>query len=80
MSDTLPQIKPGLYKHFKGMIVNVIGISFDTETEKPYVVYIDFSKDSLGRTAGLWHRPLEMFLGEKEVNGKMIKRFEYIGE
>lgn len=72
-------IKPGLYKHFKGGVYYVLGISYDTETEEPYVVYVHFGADSLGRDNGIWHRPYAMFIGEKEVGGKLVKRFEYIG-
>jgi hypothetical protein len=74
------EIKSGFYRHFKGGIYYVIGISYDSETVMPYVVYMHFGMDSLGRNNAIWHRPYEMFVGTKEVEGKIVKRYEFIGE
>ena len=73
-------MKKGIYKHFKGGIVEVIDIAHHSETLEDMVVYRalyecrDFGKYSL------WVRPKKMFMGEVEVDGKKMPRFKYIGE
>ena len=72
------ELKIGFYKHFKkGDIVKVLGTAKHSETLEDLVVY-----DHLGNNAlsDLWVRPLAMFLEDVEVDGKMVKRFEYVGE
>lgn len=68
-------IRLGKYIHFKGNKYEVIGVAKDSETLKDYVVY-----RALYGECGLWIRPLSMFEEEIELNGKKIKRFEYIDE
>ncbi len=74
------EIKLGKYKHFKGMIVEVIGIALHSETMEEMVVYIhpDPVKGKEGNT--MWIRPKEMFLETIERDGKVMKRFEYVEE
>ena len=70
-------IEPGIYKHYKGKEYEVIGIAKHSETLEELVVY-----KALYQSEGenIWVRPLEMFLGEIENEGKRIKRFEFITE
>tara|TARA_Y100000294_G_C8371410_1_gene262899 strand:+ start:195 stop:416 length:222 start_codon:yes stop_codon:yes gene_type:complete len=72
-------MKLGKYKHFKGTIVEVIGIALDSETMEEMVVYNhpDPVKGKEGNT--LWVRPKKMFLETVEKDGKTMKRFEFIG-
>ncbi|HBU11052.1 MAG TPA: DUF1653 domain-containing protein, partial [Candidatus Moranbacteria bacterium] len=67
------------YRHFKGMIVDVVGGAFHSETMEKMVVYRhdDSVKGKEGGT--LWVRPLGMFLEMVEKDDKMVSRFEYIG-
>jgi hypothetical protein len=67
-------IKPGKYKHFKGAEYEVLGTATHSETEETMVVYRTLYGDF-----GLWVRPLALFNDTKEVNGKSIPRFTYIG-
>lgn len=68
------QIKVGhKYKHFKGNEYLVLHIGKHSETEEEMVVY-----QALYGDRGIWVRPLEMFLDQKEVEGEFIKRFEEI--
>ena len=73
-------MKIGKYKHFKGGIVEVVGIAHHSETLEELIVYKalyeckTFGKDSL------WIRPKKMFLETVNKDGKEIPRFEYIGE
>lgn len=69
----------GAYKHYKGGQVKVIGIAHHSETLEEMVVYeCQYESLSFGK-GSLWVRPLGMFLEEVEVEGKMVKRFEYLG-
>lgn len=68
-------IKLGKYKHYKGNEYEVIGVAKHSETQEDMVVY-----QALYGENQIWVRPLKMFLEEVEVDGKMILRFEYIGE
>lgn len=68
------QIKPGQkYRHFKGNEYLVLHVARHSETEELMVVY-----QALYGEGGIWVRPLEMFLDQKEVDGKMVNRFEEI--
>lgn len=76
---TMEKIKLGKYKHFKGMIVEVIGIAFHSETMEEMVVYnhLDSVKGKDSNT--LWIRPKKMFLESVNVDGKETPRFELMG-
>ena len=67
-------IAPGRYRHYKGPEYTVIGIARHSETDERLVVYRQEYGDR-----GLWVRPLEMFAGSVEVDGKSIPRFARIG-
>ncbi len=73
------QVKPGVYKHFKGNTYHVLGVAENTETGEKTVVYIPQYGDFAGR---LSNRPLPMFLEEvdrPEINYKG-PRFAFIEE
>ncbi|HUW21491.1 MAG TPA: DUF1653 domain-containing protein [Candidatus Bathyarchaeia archaeon] len=75
----MKKIKLGKYRHYKGNFYEVIGIARHSETLEQMVVYRDLYKtDEFGDNA-LWVRPLKMFMGKAEVNGKKVSRFKYIG-
>ncbi len=63
------------YRHFKGNEYLVLYQAKHSETMEDLVVY-----QALYGERGIWVRPLDMFLGQKEVNGQMINRFEEIEE
>lgn len=69
------QIKYGVYKHFKGNRYEVIAIATNSETLEEMVVY-----KALYKNSEIWVRPAKMWNEEVEHKGKMVKRFEYIGE
>lgn len=58
----MSQLKPGIYRHYKGNDYHVIGTAGHTETEEKLVVY-----RALYGSYGLWVRPLEMFTEEVTV-------------
>lgn len=68
-------MRKGKYRHYKGPEYEVIDIARHSETEEELVVYRTLYGDF-----SLWVRSLDMFNEEIEYEGKIIKRFEYIGE
>lgn len=70
----------GIYQHYKGKQYEVIGVARHSETLAEMVVYRAlYNSEEFGNHT-LWARPLEMFLEEVEIDGKNIKRFEFISE
>ena len=68
-------IKLGRYHHFKGNEYEVIGIAKHSETTEEMVVY-----RALYGEHGLWVRPASMWNETVERDGKVFRRFTYIGE
>ena len=69
------ELKPGKYRHFKGMEYEVVGIARHSETEEPMVVYRALYGDG-----GLWVRPLSMWAETVERDDYHGPRFIYIGK
>ena len=69
------ELEKGLYRHYKGNMYEVFMMAQHSETEEWMVVYKALYGDE-----GMWIRPYEMFIEEVEVDGKMISRFEYVGD
>lgn len=65
----------GIYKHYKGGVYKVLGVAKSSEDYSDLVVYEALYDNSMSK---LWVRPLEDFLAEVEVEGKKVKRFEFI--
>ena len=68
-------IKPGRYRHFKGMEYQVIGTARHSETLEEMVVYRALYGDG-----GLWVRPAAMWDEQIERDGQAVRRFTYIGD
>ena len=68
-------IQPGTYRHYKGNLYEVTGFATHSETLEEMVIY----KARYGEQ-GAWVRPLSMWENPIEVDGKTVKRFEYVGE
>lgn len=75
MTNATASPRPGRYRHYKGNEYEVIGIARHSETEEELVVYRKLYGDQ-----SLWVRPLGMFLEEVQVDGRMVPRFEWVGE
>lgn len=69
------ELKPGKYRHFKGMEYELIGTASHSETLEPMVVY-----RALYGEEGLWVRPAAMWTEHVEREGYSGPRFRYIGE
>ena len=61
---------PGLYRHFKGNLYELVEVARHSETLEEYVVYRALYGDR-----GLWVRPLGMFTEEIERDGVRQRRF-----
>ena len=61
----------GLYRHYKGSQYRVFGVARHSETEQELVVY-----QALYGEAGLWVRPLDMFIETVETEQGVKPRFE----
>ena len=70
----LPELAPGLYRHYKGNDYEVIAVARHSETLEPVVVY-----RALYGEGGLWVRPYAMFCEEVVVDGRSVRRFAPIG-
>ncbi len=68
-------IQQGKYRHYKGHLYEVIGTARHSETLEDMVIY-----KALYGDFGIWVRPLKMFLENIEVDGKIQKRFGFVGD
>lgn len=68
------QVRPGLYRHYKGGLYEVVSVARHSETEETMVIYREF----FGRQC--WVRPATMFSEKVKVDGKWLSRFENIAE
>lgn len=69
------EIKVGRYRHFKGNEYEVLYIAKHSETLEEMVVYRALYGDG-----GVWVRPAAMWNENVERDGKVYKRFTFIGE
>lgn len=74
MADEV-QIKPGLYRHFKGRYYQVLDVATHSETLEQMVVY-----RALYGARGLWVRPAAMWSEPVDAPQGRVPRFMYIGE
>ena len=68
-------IRPGIYRHFKGNDYQVLYLARHSETREEMVVYRALYGDF-----GLWVRPARMWNETVERDGKTFRRFTYIGQ
>ena len=59
------------YRHYKGKDYLVLYQAKHSETLEDMVVY-----QALYGERGIWVRPLEMFLEQVDVDGKLVERFK----
>jgi hypothetical protein len=71
----MEELKPGIYRHFKGNEYRLMGIAYHSETLEPMVVY-----QALYGEKKFWVRPAAMWNEIIERDGKTFPRFTYIGE
>lgn len=66
-------LKPGRYRHYKGKDYEVIDIATHSETGEKLVIY-----RTLYGNYDLWARPLDMFTGNVELEGRQVPRFAFV--
>jgi hypothetical protein len=69
------ELKPGIYRHFKGNLYRLIGVASHSETLEPMVVY-----QALYGEQGLWVRPAAMCSETVNKDGYCGPRFTFIEE
>jgi hypothetical protein len=65
--------KPGIYRHHKGQLYEVIETALNVDTFQAVVVY-----RALYGEGNLWVRPRSAFLGDVEVDGAKVPRFQRV--
>lgn len=72
-------IKLGRYRHYKDKTkeYRVLGIAKYSETHEDVVIYEALYDNKLSK---FWVRPLDVFTEQVEFEGKLVPRFEYLGE
>jgi hypothetical protein len=70
-------VRLGTYRHYKGKLYQVIGVAHHSETLEALVVYKALYRTRFGKNS-LWVRPKGMFFEAVVVDGKKIKRFQYL--
>jgi hypothetical protein len=76
--ETLPPLvvtPPGLYRHYKGNLYEVVGTVRHSETLEPLTLY-----RALYGEHGLWVRPATMFLEDVEIGGVQQPRFAKVAD
>ena len=71
----LIETRPGLYRHYKGLMYEVLGTARHSETLEPMTLY-----RALYGERGLWVRPAAMFGEEVVIAGVRQPRFAWVGE
>jgi hypothetical protein len=86
MSQTRPNIG-AIYKHYKSTggldhVYKITGIAKHSETDELLVIYEPLYASSwmIESQADFSARPLDMFMGTVEIDGKTIQRFALISD
>jgi len=71
----LIETRPGLYRHYKNLMYEVLGTVRHSETLEPMTLY-----RALYGEHGLWVRPAAMFNEDVVIAGVRQPRFAWVGE
>jgi len=71
-------IHPGIYRHYKGNLYQVIGIAHHSETLEELIIYIALYESPEFGNHAIWARPAKMWNELIEWQGKHVKRFTKI--
>jgi len=73
--SNMSSIPLGVYRHFKGNYYEVIGFARHSESLEEMVIY-----KALYGEEGMWVRPSSMWENLIEIDGELVKRFEYVAD
>ncbi len=76
----MAELKLGKYKHYKNLLVRVIGVGKHSESLEDLVIYEKLENFGGFKKGSLWVRPLKMFKEKVVVNGKKVPRFKFVEE
>lgn len=76
--ESVIDIKPGIYEHFKGGKVKVLFVARHFETLERYVVYEALYECRTDGIGSKWMRSLSMFMQNVVVDGKEMPRFRFV--
>ncbi len=68
----MEDIRRGVYRHFKGGTISVIGVAHRSDGKNSDVIYIG------NQDGKLYSRPFMEFVDYVEVDGKQVHRFELV--
>ena len=71
----MSELKPGVYRHFKGNLYELLFVATHSETLEPMVVY-----RQLYGAGAYWVRPASMWLEKVERDGVSYQRFTAVDE
>jgi hypothetical protein len=66
------------YRHYKNLLVKVIGIALHSETKEELVIYEKLEDFGEYKKGSLWARPKKMFLEKVTINGETLPRFSLV--
>jgi hypothetical protein len=69
----MPTVEPGIYRHYKGALYQVLGAGAHTETGEAFVVY-----HPVHEPFRLHLRPLQMFLEPVLLQDGLEPRFVFV--
>ena len=72
----MEEVKLGKYRHYKGREIKEIAIVKHSETLEDLVLYEHTDEEK----PVWWVRSKQMFFENVERDGKVMKRFEFVGE
>ncbi len=78
LNEKLPPLietRPGIYRHYKNLMYEVLGTVRHSETLEPMTLY-----RALYGERGLWVRPAAMFMEDVLIDGIQQPRFTFISE
>ena len=71
----MDDLKPGVYRHFKGNLYRLLYVARHSETLEPMVVY-----QALYGEGGVWVRPASMWTEHVEKENYSGPRFSWVEE
>ncbi len=75
----MKEIKTGIYKHFKGDMMEDIGTALHSETQEGFVIYRHLTGENKDEKQ-YWIRPVSMFNEMVERDGVKMPRFTFVSD